>query len=49
MTEYHGKIRIEGVGTAVPVSTYANSPSGAKKIIENQYQVKHWVQQMSRF
>ncbi|WP_171971863.1 hypothetical protein [Mangrovimonas sp. DI 80] len=46
---YKGKIRIEGVGTAIDVSTSASSPSAAKKIIENQYRVKHWVQQMSRY
>ena len=48
MITYKGKIRIEGVGTSVNVSTTASSPSAAKKIIENQYQVKHWVQQMSK-
>ena len=34
MTVYKGKIRIEGVGTAIDVSTSASSPSAAKKIIE---------------
>ena len=46
---YNGKIRIAGVGTAIDVSTSASSPSAAKKIIENMYQVKHWVKQMSRY
>ncbi|WCO02752.1 hypothetical protein [Psychroserpens ponticola] len=49
MIMYKGKIRIEGVGTAVEVSTSASSPSSAKKIIENLYRVKHWVKQMSRY
>ena len=49
MTTYTGKIRIEGVGHAIEVSTTASSPSAAKKIIENQYQVKQWVRQMSRY
>jgi len=49
MITYRGKIRIEGVGTTIDVSTSASSPSAAKKIIENMYQVKHWVQQMSKF
>jgi hypothetical protein len=48
MTTYKGKIRIERLGTAVDVSASASNPSAAKKIIENQYQVKHWVKQMSR-
>lgn len=49
MITYKGKIRIEGVGTAIDVSTSASSPSAAKKIIENMYKVKHWVNQMSKY
>lgn len=49
MIVYKGKIRIEGVGSAIDVSTSASSPSAARKIIENMYQVKHWVRQMSRY
>ena len=46
MPYYKGKIRIEGLGSAVEVSTQANSPSAARKIIQNQYKVKHWIRQM---
>jgi hypothetical protein len=46
---YTGKIRIEGLGSAVDVSASASNNSAAKKIIENQYQVKQWVKQMSRY
>ena len=49
MITYRGKIRIEGVGHAIEVSTSASSPSATKKVIENQYQVKQWAQQMSRY
>ena len=46
---YKGKIRIEGVGVAIDVSATASNNSVAKRVIENQYKVKHWVKQMSRF
>jgi hypothetical protein len=46
METYKGKIRIQGVGSAVDVSASAVNSSAAKKIIENQYQVKQWVRQM---
>ncbi|MGZ0017646.1 hypothetical protein [Yeosuana sp. AK3] len=49
MATYKGKIRIQGLGTAVDISTEANNNSAAKKIIDNQYKVKHWVKQMSRY
>jgi hypothetical protein len=45
---YKGKIRIDGLGTAVNVIVDAGNPSEAKKIISNQYSVKHWVKQMSK-
>jgi hypothetical protein len=45
---YKGKIRIEGTGTAIDVSVSCGNNSVAKKVIENQYKVKHWVKQMSR-
>jgi S-adenosylhomocysteine hydrolase len=45
---YTGKIRIERTGTAIDVSVIATNNSVAKRIIENQYKVKHWVKQMSR-
>lgn len=48
MANYTGKIRIKGLGSAVDVSVTANNNSAAKKVIENQYSVKHWVKQMSR-
>ncbi|MCB0742943.1 MAG: hypothetical protein KDC67_03485 [Ignavibacteriae bacterium] len=48
MKTYKGKIRISGIGTAIEVSTTASNPSAAKKIIQNQFQVKHWVKQMSK-
>ena len=48
MATYKGKIRIQGNGPAVSVSTEAGNPSEARKIIQNQYQVKHWVKQPSR-
>ncbi|WMI65521.1 hypothetical protein RBH94_15830 [Aestuariibaculum sp. YM273] len=47
MITYKGKIRIEGVGTAIDVSATASSPSAAKKVVENQYRVKQWVKQMA--
>jgi hypothetical protein len=48
MKTYKGKIRISGLGSAVDVSAKASNPSAAKKIIQNQFQVKHWVKQMSK-
>jgi hypothetical protein len=36
MTTYKGKIRIEGLGSAVDVSAAASNPSAAKKIIEKE-------------
>ena len=48
MIKYKGKIRIEGVGTAIDVETFASSPSAAKKQIQNMWKVKHFVKQMSR-
>lgn len=45
---YKGKIRIEGTRTAIDVSVSTSNNSVAKKVIENQYKVKHWVKQMSR-
>ena len=48
MANYIGKIRIKGLGSEVDVSVSANNNSAAKKIIENQYSVKHWVKQMNR-
>jgi len=49
MATYTGKIRIKGIGTAVSISVEAGNPSEAKKIINNLYQVKQWLKQMSRY
>jgi hypothetical protein len=45
MKTYKGKIRIAGLGHAVDVSATASNPQSAKKVIQNQFKVKHWVQQ----
>jgi len=49
MITYKGKIRIEGTGTAIDVMVTTTCNSVAKRVIENQYNVKHWVKQMSRY
>jgi len=49
MATYKGKIRIEGNGTAISVSVEAGNPSEAKRILNNQFQVKQWIKQPSRF
>ncbi|MCK0108685.1 hypothetical protein MWU58_05235 [Flavobacteriaceae bacterium S0825] len=49
MATYKGKIRIDGTGTAISVSVEAGNPAEAKKIIKNQYQVKQFLKQMSRY
>jgi hypothetical protein len=48
MTTYKGKIRIDKLGTSVNFSVDAGNPSQAKKIINNQFKVKHWVKQPSK-
>lgn len=48
MGTYKAKIRIDGIGTAINVSTEAGNPSEAKRIISNKYTVKHWVRQPTR-
>ena len=49
MANYKGKIRIEGTGKAISVSAEAGNPSEARKIIQNQHNVKHWVKSPTRY
>jgi hypothetical protein len=45
---YTGKIRIDGTGKAISVSVNAGNPSEARKIIQNQFQVKQFLKQPSK-
>lgn len=49
MATYTGKIRIEGNGTAISVSTEAGNPAEAKRILNNQFQIKQWLKQPTRY
>ena len=49
MATYKGKIRIKETGKAISVSVEAGNPSEAKGILNNQFQVKQWLKQPTRY